>query len=72
MNDKVFLTKAAEKGEKNARKIRARTGETKRKLNIFSAISVIFLTFNMFFALYIFQRAHGYCAKMHLFICAPT
>jgi hypothetical protein len=76
MNDKAFgLFDKKPSGEGKGKKCEEIAAERQKgKLNIFSAISVIFLTFNMFFASHIFrsERARGYCAKMHLFICVPT
>lgn len=71
MNDKVFLTKQNKISENGKA-----PGRQKGKLNIRSAISVIFLTFNMFFVYSLFSEASGARKiaqdKPHLFICVPT
>lgn len=65
MNDKVILTKkkSCERAEvqlqpipAKAREKKCARGEKKGKLNIFCAISAIFLTFNMFFVYLYFQQ----------------
>lgn len=57
MNDKVFLTKRPSEGRRKKCEENTWPERQKGKLNIFSAISVIFLTFNMFFASHIFQAS---------------